>query len=265
MIDTISLKKITGGNLTIGGNVRAMGTFNYPVLAAGSATAGTAPLKFTSGVSLTTAEAGALEFTTDDFFATITTGAARKAFVLDDGARLTSTKVPVAYTNGRLIDSSFYSDASDNWWVGAGTGLPYGEIYIDNGTSTLLLTTSYVKIETFDTEGTNGVSNNMTPAVASNKITITTAGVYRVSAVLSGKTTKVSPVYMAVFIDGVEQNNLEGSMTGVENGFITVTANGLVSIAANKDIDIRLKYITGADAPTVTLSHINLNAVQVGG
>lgn len=73
-------------------------------LKAGTATASTAPLKFTSGTNLTTAEAGALEFTTDDYFATITTGAARKAFVLDDGARLTSGKIPIATTNGRLID-----------------------------------------------------------------------------------------------------------------------------------------------------------------
>jgi hypothetical protein len=70
----------------------------------GTAAANTAPLKFNSGPVLTTAEAGAIEFTTDDYFATITTGAARKAFVLDDGARLTSGKIPIATTNGRLID-----------------------------------------------------------------------------------------------------------------------------------------------------------------
>jgi hypothetical protein len=63
-----------------------------------------APLKFTSGVSLASPVAGAIEFTTDDYFATITTGTARKGFVLDDGARLTSGKIPIASTNGRLID-----------------------------------------------------------------------------------------------------------------------------------------------------------------
>ena len=73
-------------------------------IAAGSTAASSAPLKLTSGTVMTTAEAGALEFTTDDFFATITTAAARKAFVLDDGARLTSGRIPIATTNGRLID-----------------------------------------------------------------------------------------------------------------------------------------------------------------
>lgn len=84
-------------------------------LPAGSAAASTAPLKFTSGTLLTTAEVGAVEFLTDDYFLTITTGAARKAFVLDDGARLTSGKMPVAHTNGRLIDltaSSAYTPSN---------------------------------------------------------------------------------------------------------------------------------------------------------
>lgn len=73
-------------------------------LKAGTTAASTAPLKFNSGTSMTTAEAGAVEFTTDDLFFTITTGAARKGIVLDNGARLTSGKIPIATTNGRLID-----------------------------------------------------------------------------------------------------------------------------------------------------------------
>jgi hypothetical protein len=82
-------------------------------LKAGTATASTAPFKFTSGVSLTTAEVGAIEFTTDDFFATITTGASRKGIVLDDGARLTSGKIPVATTNGRLVDLTAQAHEAD--------------------------------------------------------------------------------------------------------------------------------------------------------
>jgi hypothetical protein len=109
---TVELRN--GGGLSEVVRIDSLGRFAVGVasptafvhIKAGTATASTAPLKFTSGVSLTTAEAGALEFTTDNFFATITTGAARKAFVLDDGARLTSGKIPVATTNGRLIDST---------------------------------------------------------------------------------------------------------------------------------------------------------------
>ena len=49
-------------------------------LKAGTASANTAPLKFTSGTLNTTAEAGAIEFLTDAFYGTITTAAARKTF-----------------------------------------------------------------------------------------------------------------------------------------------------------------------------------------
>ena len=73
-------------------------------LATGTAGVNTSPLKFTSGTSLTTPEAGAVEFTTDDLYFTITTGPARKGIVLNDGSNLTSGKIPIATTNGRLID-----------------------------------------------------------------------------------------------------------------------------------------------------------------
>ena len=51
-------------------------------LKAGTASANTAPLKFTSGPLMTTPEAGAIEFLSDAFYATITTGAARKSIAL---------------------------------------------------------------------------------------------------------------------------------------------------------------------------------------
>lgn len=89
----------------------------YLHIGAGTATAGTAPLKFNSGTNMTTAEAGAVEFTTDDLFFTITTGAARKAFILDDGTRLTSGRVPFATTNGRLTDDADMTFATDKLTV----------------------------------------------------------------------------------------------------------------------------------------------------
>ena len=87
------------------------------MLAIGTTAASTAPLKFQSGTNMTTAEAGAVEFTTDDLFFTITTGAARKAFILDDGTRLTATRVPFATTNGRLIDDADMTFATDTLTV----------------------------------------------------------------------------------------------------------------------------------------------------
>lgn len=97
-------------------------------LKAGTATANTAPLKFTSGTLLTAAEAGAIEFLTDKFYGTIITGAARKEFTLNDIA-LTSGRVPFVTTNGRLTDvSTFVFDGTN---MGIGTATPLGKLHLE--------------------------------------------------------------------------------------------------------------------------------------
>ncbi len=80
----------------------------YLHLGAGTATAGTAPLKLTSGTLLTTPEAGAIEFLTDKAYLTITTGTSRKELALNDAA-LTAGQQPTTTTNGRLTNSNKYS------------------------------------------------------------------------------------------------------------------------------------------------------------
>ena len=63
------------------------------------------PLKFNSGTLTTGGNilAGNVEFLTDDYYATITTGTARKKIVLADST-LTSGFLPIVSTNGRLIN-----------------------------------------------------------------------------------------------------------------------------------------------------------------
>ncbi len=57
---------------------------------AGTASPGTAPLKFTSGTLMTTSEAGAVEFYNDAAYFTVTTGTVRKKIALyDDSAGAT--------------------------------------------------------------------------------------------------------------------------------------------------------------------------------
>ena len=65
------------GGVGIGNVLAPTGSLHLP---AGTTVAATAPLKLTSGALLSTPEAGAVEFLTDAFYATITTGAARKTF-----------------------------------------------------------------------------------------------------------------------------------------------------------------------------------------
>ncbi len=62
--DDSDITSVSGGHKTI-------------TIQSGSATAGTAPLKFTSGPIMTTPEAGAIEFLTDKLYFTQTTGTTR--------------------------------------------------------------------------------------------------------------------------------------------------------------------------------------------
>lgn len=89
----------TRGNCAVG-NIAPTAQLH---IAAGSTSL--APLKLTSGSLLTSAAAGAVEFLTDKFYGTITTGPSRKEFTMNDGT-LTSGRVPFATTNGRLIDAA---------------------------------------------------------------------------------------------------------------------------------------------------------------
>lgn len=65
-------------------------------IAAGTTAAGTAPIKLTSGPLLTAAEAGAVEFLTDAYYGTITTGAVRGMFGLYQTGRSTAQTAAVA-------------------------------------------------------------------------------------------------------------------------------------------------------------------------
>ena len=74
-------------------------------LAASPGVATSAPLKFTHGTLLGTPEVGAVEFRTDSFYATITTGVARKEIALSDSTLISGNTV-YATTNGRLTTAA---------------------------------------------------------------------------------------------------------------------------------------------------------------
>lgn len=104
---------VTSGRWGLKGITAPTATLHLP---AGLAAASSSPLKFTSGALNTTAEVGAVEFLTDSFYVTITTGAARKEITLNDTA-LTSGRVPFSTTNGRLTDDSDFTFATDTLTV----------------------------------------------------------------------------------------------------------------------------------------------------
>jgi hypothetical protein len=103
---------------------------------AGTATAGTAPLKFTTGTLMTTPEVGATEFAGDNLYFTITSGTVRKKIALyDDTSGATGdiyyrdgtgyfTRLPIGATNKTLRVSGglpAWADADTNPAVATST------------------------------------------------------------------------------------------------------------------------------------------------
>lgn len=83
-------------------NNAANGGHKTVTIRGGTAAAGTAPLKFTSGTLMTTPEAGAMEFNNNFLYFTITSGAVRKKVALIDDT---------SGANGDL----YYRDATGNF------------------------------------------------------------------------------------------------------------------------------------------------------
>ncbi len=98
----------------------------------GSTTASTAPLKFTSGALLTNTEPGAIEFLTDAYYGTITTGATRKQFAFTSD--LTSY-LPLAggTISGNLIATQYRICSLNTAPANASAPGTTGEIRITSG------------------------------------------------------------------------------------------------------------------------------------
>lgn len=103
----MSFTEGSAGSMTL--NLTGTGTGStYPrfafskglTLPAGTETAGTSPLKMTSGTLLSTTEAGAIEFSNDDYYFNITTGA---------GSSGSGTYYPVAQSSTYVKATSFLS------------------------------------------------------------------------------------------------------------------------------------------------------------
>jgi hypothetical protein len=106
-----------GGNVSIGQSATGTARLHLP---AGTATAGTAPFKFTTGVHLVTPEAGAIEYNGTNFYAT--PGTVRKRIV----TMVEGTAAPVTGTwaVGELVYNTAPAAAGYLGWVCVTAGTP---------------------------------------------------------------------------------------------------------------------------------------------
>lgn len=112
-------------------------------LAAGTATAGTAPIKLTSGIVNTISEVGAIEFTTDSLFFTGTTGATRKTI---------SDFVYRGISAARTLDGSdeFVDCISGTFAVTLPTAVGFTKQYVIKNSGTGVITINTTSSQTID-------------------------------------------------------------------------------------------------------------------
>jgi len=162
------------------------------------------------------------------------------------------------------------SPGGDLVFVGAGSGVPYAEIYAYNVASTITIAASGVANKVQVTSfAVNGPSNQNTPDHTNDHITIDTAGIYEVSCSISFESTGGTAYLMAFGAfknNGATQftnlhfhRNLSGG--GSDHGAGTMT--GLIDVAATDTIEIWCWNDTNTN--NVVVDDINLSLVQIGG
>ena len=218
-------------------------------LPAGTATASTAPLKFTSGTLLTTPEAGAVEFLTDKFYGTITTGTARKTFAFLEspvftGSISTPEKTPVNAV------------ASQGTITMAGIATANETFVIDS--------------QTFTWKAARAAAGEVTigadaPAAVTNIVTAVTADLATVTAVDgAGDTVTITAVTKGVSGNSIVFTEASTNMTVDGAGTLgstTAGVNGTVGVANEIAQDATYLYVCIA---TNTVADTNWRRIALG-
>ncbi len=229
---------LEGGNVDFGFKAFFGGTTTPTAkvhIAAGSTTAATAPLKFTSGSLMTAAEAGAVEFLTDKYYGTITTGAVRKELALvDPSAGLTSGRVSFATTNGRVTDDADLTFATDTLTATKIVGAHDGTVG-SNTPSSGVFTSLQADSITNDTGLASGTYTPTRSAEANldANVTMSEAQYMRVgnTVTVSGRFT-ADPTLTATATSFEITLPVASNIGAVEDASGTSTAGGIASMSA---------------------------------
>jgi len=168
----------------------------------------------------------------------------------------------IIFLDGSANATEFYGDII---FSGAGSGLPYGEIYVHgNTTGQTISTATSTQVTTFDT---NGESNLTTPDHTNDHITITKTGKYliNVSSAFSGDPN-------VTWSGGVYKNNGATQLANIQTerklgagGDVgSVSISGIASLTADDTIEVWFQHAEGVDK-SITVKELTLSVSMVGG
>ena len=158
--------------------------------------------------------------------------------------------------------------SADNTFVGAGSGIPYGSMYIEDGSVATTLTNAHPSTYPIASGFTTGLVNGVT-FQNSKELKILTAGVYKVDWSLSISVNSSDQTIEGLVLAGAagttEQLSTVNATRAKENGVVySVSGTGFITCAVNDLVRIGLENETSA-GKIVTVNHANLTAMQVGG
>ena len=121
----------------------------------------------------------------------------------------------------------------------------FGSIYLAGGSDTQSPGVAYSLCTQFIDNGLSSV--DVIPTVASNKITITNTGIYRVTYFMSYIGSNSATTAAAVFWNGVEQLQISHDRTmGAAAAIGVAGSTGFVNVTTGAtDIDLRIKTSSG--------------------
>ena len=144
----------------------------------------------------------------------------------------------------------------------------YAGIFVYDGVSaqTIATGTTPTLLTCFNqTTGFNGLFYDCTPVKASNKITVTRAGVYKIAYSISFSQTGTNQVFELYAFNAGVQVNATGAQTKTANSTDIKCCSGIgfATVAANTDIDLR-GYHDAIGNIDMTVTHANFVIMRVG-
>ena len=201
----------------------------------------------------------------------------------DQGATRTPSLAGINVPNGMVYESPAESDTlaglgtvqaftalntfeDDLLFSGAGSGIPYGFLYLHEGAQNVDISTAgqgvYVKIGGF----TTGKLNNVT--VNSDAFRVGAVGVYHVLWHVSGDSVGNNKDYeIDIFVNGVEQpDGSQRRQFGAAGSLGSFSGSGGIEVTNTAhDIDIRMKEMGAGAGTDFDIFNMNFNIRMVGG
>ena len=140
----------------------------------------------------------------------------------------------------------------------------YGDLYAKANTNTTTLTTQNTWYQ-FTHFATVGVNSGVTPSIATDDITLPTAGVYAVAFTCSFSGSASETYEISVFKNNgvTEISNIRiERVIGVGGDLGASAASGFIDAAANDTIELWVRCTSGS-SKTVTLRDVNLSVLRV--